>query len=443
MSNSKIVFVRPPNLQKSGLWKKQGVIRAPINLGLMASFLRERAGYDCSLVDFEITEASSVKEMAEVVLRESPRYVCTTTLTPRYPTVVLMAQEIKRLEPDVITIVGGPHVTGNPQAALFEGISYGIVGEGEEALLELLNVLDQGCDPSGVKNLVYREDGEIKVNPIRPFIKNLDALPFPAWDLMTLDEYLDPIYFKGPHLGFLSGRGCPFDCNFCASHLTWKGKLRLRSVENVMDEIRHIVNVLGIRNVIFFDDSFAISKRRALAICRCMIEEQLNLKYVAQIRADSVTKELAEALRDSGCIYAAIGVESGNEEILRQVGKKETKSQIRNAVAILKDAGLPIIASYVLGLPGDTDETIQQTIDFAFELDTEQSKFMILAAYPGTKVYDMAVERGLVDPTSFEQMESLNFYDSVGINLSEVSDEALIRYQDEAYARFDELRCTR
>ena len=130
MSNSRIVFVRPPNLQKSGLWKKQGVIRAPINLGLMASFLRERAGYDCSLVDFEITEASSIRDMADVVLRESPRYVCTTTLTPRYPTAVRMAQEIKRLKPDVTTIVGGPHVTGNPRAALFDGISYGIFGEG-------------------------------------------------------------------------------------------------------------------------------------------------------------------------------------------------------------------------------------------------------------------------------------------------------------------------
>jgi len=441
MSNSRIVFVRPPNLQKSGLWKKQGVIRAPINLGLMASFLRERAGYDCSLVDFEITEASSIRDMADVVLRESPRYVCTTTLTPRYPTAVRMAQEIKRLKPDVTTIVGGPHVTGNPRAALFDGISYGIFGEGEEALLELLNSLEQDRDPSGVKNLIYRGDGQVKVNPVRPFIKNLDELPFPAWDLMNLNEYLDPIYFEGPHLGFLTGRGCPYDCSFCASYITWKGKLRLRSIENVMAEIRHIVNVLGVGNIIFFDDSFAISRKRTLSICSRLIEEELNLKYVAQIRADSVTEELADALRDSGCIYAAVGVESGNEDILREIGKKETKSQIRNAVTIMKDAGLPIIASYVIGLPGDTHETIEQTIDFAFELDTEQSKFMILAAYPGTKVYDLAVKKGLVDPTSFEQMESLNFYDTVGINLSEVADEDLIRYQDQAYARFDRLRC--
>jgi len=435
----KVVFVRPPNLQKEGQWKKQGVIRCPLNLALLASFIRERGGYDCSIVDFEIVEVSSPTEMAAMVLDLSPKYVCFTTLTPRYPTVIRMAEEIKRLAPEVVTIVGGPHVTGLPQRALYDSISYGIIGEGEEALLELLNTLETGSDVSEVKNLIYRHNEDVVVNEPRPFIKNLDELPLPAWDLMTLDEYTDPAYFEGRHLAIFSERGCPYDCSFCASRVTWKGKLRSRSVDNVLEEIRHIVNVLGINNLMFWDDTFAANKKRAIEICNRIIAENLNINYTVQIRADSVTKELAVALGDSGCAFAAIGVESGNEIILNKIGKRETKAQFETAVKIMKTVGLPIIASYIIGLPDDTHETIRETIDFAFELDADQSKFMILAPFPGTRVYDLAVNRGLVDLGSFEQMEALNYYDSVAINLSKVSDQDLIRYQDEAYERFDNL----
>ena len=437
MSNAKVVFVRPPNLQKSGEWKKQGVIRCPLNIALLASFVRERGGYECSLVDFEAREISSPREMAEMVLGESPRYVCITTLTPRYPTVVRMAQEIKKLDPAVIIIAGGPHVTGSPETAVCDAISYGIVGEGEEALLELLDTLEKGRDASGVRNLIYPDNSTIRINPARDFIKDLDRLPFPAWDLMNLDEYVDPAYFEGRHLAIFSGRGCPYDCSFCASRVTWQGKVRLRSVEDVLGEIRHIVHVLGVRNLMFWDDTFASNKKRAIDICNHIREEKLDINYTVQLRGDSICEELVKVLKDSGCAFAGVGVESGNDRILEQIGKKETKELFRNAVRIMKDGGLPIIASYIIGLPGDTHHTIKETLDFALELEADQSKFMILTPCPGTRVYDLAVKRGLANPASFEQMESLNYYDSVAINLSEVSDEDLIRYQDEAYARFD------
>jgi radical SAM superfamily enzyme YgiQ (UPF0313 family) len=434
-----VTFVRPPNLQKSGQWKKQGVIRCPLNIGLLASFIRERGNYDCTLVDFETTEATSITDMARTVLEQSPRYVCITTLTPRFPTAVRLSQEINRLNSSVTIIAGGPHVTGAAQTALYDGISYGIVGEGEEALLELLDTLESRRDPSRVANLIYRDRDGIRINSTRPFARNLDELPFPAWDLMNLDDYVDPAYFKGRHLAIFSGRGCPHDCSFCASRVTWKHRLRLRSAENVMQEIRHIVNVLGVRNLMFWDDTFAADRKRALRICKNIIEEGLDISYTVQIRADAFSDELIEALRDSGCSFAAIGVESGNEQMLERIGKRETKEQFRNAVAAMKQANLPVIASYIIGLPGDTHETIRQTLEFALELDADQSKFMILAPYPGTRVYDIAVEQGLVDPRSFEQMENLNYYDSVAINLSEVSDDDLISYQDQAYEQYDAI----
>jgi len=299
MNSAKVVFVRPPNLQKSGQWKKQGVIRCPLNIALLASFIRQRGDYDCVLVDFETTQISSVTDMAQIVLAPCPKYVCITTLTPRFPAVVRMAQEIKRLDPAVTIIVGGPHVTGSPQTALYDGISYGIIGEGEEALLELLDTLEAGRGPSSVENLIYRDGTGTRINGMRPFVKNLDEMPFPAWDLMNLEDYVDPVYFKGRHLAIFSGRGCPYDCTFCASRVTWRRKLRLRSVENVMDEIRHIVDVLGVRNLMFWDDTFAANKKRATSICNRIIEEDLDISYTVQIRADASSDELIEALRSS------------------------------------------------------------------------------------------------------------------------------------------------
>lgn len=440
MSKRNIVFVRPPNLQKSGQWQKQNVTRCPLNIALLASYVRSYGDYDCCLVDFEVLPCESIAGMAVSVAKTNPDYVCITTLTPRFPTVVRMAREIKKINPGIVIIAGGPHVTGAAQNSLHDAIDYGIIGEGEEALLELLQFLDRGASPRGIKNLVYRDEGNVRINRTRPFIKDLDALPFAAWDLMNMDEYKDPAYFSGSHLAVYTGRGCPYDCSFCASAVTWKRKLRLRSVENVMAELRQIVNNIGIRNLMFWDDTFAVNMHRALDICRSIIKEGLGLQYTVQIRADSLTNELALALRDSGCKFAAIGVESGNEQMLAKIGKKETIEDFRRAVRIMKDAHLPVIASYILGLPGDTHETIRQTLDLAFELDADQSKFMILAPFPGTRVYELASQIGLVDPWDFEQMESTNYYDSVGINLSAVSNEDLLRYQDEAYQRFDRLR---
>jgi radical SAM superfamily enzyme YgiQ (UPF0313 family) len=204
-----------------------------------------------------------------------------------------------------------------------------------------------------------------------------------------------------------------------------------------MDELHYITENLGVRNIMIMDDTFAINRQRALEICRRICEERLGIKYVVQFRADACTPELIEALLRSGCLFGHIGVESGNDKILESIGKGETKQQFRDAVKTMRSLRLPCIASYIIGLPGDTHETIQETIDFAFELDVEQSKFMILTPLPGTRVYDMAVERGLADPSDPQQLEALNYYDSVSINLSNVSDEDLIRYQDIAYERFD------
>lgn len=437
MVREKVLFVRAPNLYKSEQWKKQGVLRTPTNLAMLASYIRENGQYEPEILDLELEDLNTIPQIADRVISRNSRYLGFSTLTPRFPTILKICQEIKRKSPEMKTIIGGPHISGRPLDCKYEGIDFGIVGEGEIGLLSLLQTLRGKEDCSKVPNLVYKNNsGELIVNARAPFIKNLDSLPLPAWDLLDMQAYRDPPFFgEEPHAGVFTTRGCPQNCLFCASKVTWERRLRFRSIDNIMQEFTELKQNFGIRNLYFYDDHFATKEARTLALCERM--KPLNLRYIAQIRADSITPKLAEALKDSGCISAALGIESGNEEMLKKIRKNETKEEMRAAVKMLKAVGVPITTSYILGLPGDTHETIQQTLDFARELNTEQMKFMLLTPVPGTDVYRLAVERKLLDPKDFEQMENTTYYDRTAVNLSNVSTEDLLRYQDIAYRELD------
>jgi radical SAM superfamily enzyme YgiQ (UPF0313 family) len=408
---------------------------------MLASYIRENGNYEPRILDFELESYNSPVEIARRIVNEGADYVGFSTLTPRFPTIQKTCSEIKNLNPNIKTILGGPHITGRPHDCRYAGIDFAILGEGEQAFLELLDALSEKRDYTKVSNLAYRVNGGVAINPKKAFIANLDSLPLPAWDLLKMKEYRDPTFFEQEaHAGVFTTRGCPQDCIFCASKVTWERKLRFRSVDEVVREFKELSEKYGVKNLYFYDDHFATRPKRTLDLCNRMITEGLGMRYVVQVRADSINPELAKALKDSGCVSAALGIESGNEEMLKRIRKNETKEEMRLAVKVLKDAGVPITTTYIIGLPGDTHESIRETLNFARELDTQQMKFMLLTPVPGTDVHKMAVERGLLDPENFSQMEKTNFYDTTAVNLSSVSVEDLLRYQDEAYQTLDRGR---
>lgn len=424
-----INLVYPPDVEHAG------TPRPSVSLAAMAAYIKQR-GHTAKIYDIDIEGITNAEEIATYIMRDKPQIIGFSCMTPRIPISVETAAICKRISSDVITIVGGPHATGDPVSVLrFPSIDYAIIGEGEGALLELMSKLEAGEDVSGVPNLVLRIGDSVKVNPARPFVENLDELPFPAWDLLPINLYKDPALFKGVFMGIISSRGCLWNCSFCASPLMWRRKLRMRSAENVVEELKKLVKDYNITNFQFYDDNFTQDRRRVLRICELIKKEGLNINFRASLRADAVHYDAMEALKNAGCSAVFLGVESGDEDILKQIRKGLSKDQIRSAVAILKKVKIPIIASYMIGHPGDTHDSIRATIDFAKELDSDQVKFLISTPFPGTRLYDLAKEKGLISDS--KGLDEFTTYQHVGANLSNVSDEELKRYQRFAYEGYD------
>jgi anaerobic magnesium-protoporphyrin IX monomethyl ester cyclase len=216
--------------------------------------------------------------------------------------------------------------------------------------------------------------------------------------------------------------------------------VRLRSPANVFGEIKELFDKYKINEFMFYDDTFTINTKRAADICNLIIKNGMKIRFYMQSRADTMDLDLAILLKKAGCIGVAVGVESGDKKILAQIGKRETKEQFRKAVEIFKQAGLPCVASYVIGLPGDTHETIKATIDFANELDTDQAKFMIATPYPGTQLYEMAKEKKMLKSCEVDDLGDYTYYQHVAANLSNVTDEELMNYQRSAYDSYDKRK---
>jgi len=435
----KITLVQPPNMQRRGKWEMQKVCRTPTNLALLAAYVRQ-SGHEPRIVDLDI-EGGKLEEIARLILLNDPHVVGITCLTPRFPITIDIAAECKRLKPDVIVVVGGPHVTGLPKYILKNPvIDYAIVGEGEEAFLELLNSSAAGWSVEKIANLIYRIGETVKINPVRPFIADLDALPFPAWDLLKLDHYIEPAFYKGPHLGLMSARGCPYDCYFCGSRVVWGRRMRYRSPANMLEEIEEAVDKYNVREFMFYDDTFTLQRNRILEFCEAVIAHHLDIRFYAQVRVDTIDMEIAKKLKAAGCFAVAIGVESGSEAILKTMGKNLTKAQIRAGCNVLKTAKMPFLASYIIGHPGDTHESIRETIAFANELDADQSKFLIATPYPGTRFFDIAVAHGVISDEGAEDLGDHTYFQHVAANLSKVSDADLLAYQQQAFDDYDQRK---
>ena len=314
-------------------------------------------------------------------------------------------------------------------------------GEGEATWVDLCDHLEREEPLEGVPGLSFTDDGRRVIhNPDRSPITDLDTLPYPAYHLFRTDRYtnLQPAidHREGAALSILTSRGCPYRCIYCSQ--IGPRKWRMRSPENLMGEWRWLVRDQGATEIGVLDDSFNIDRRRALDLCDRLIGEGLNRVpwiMINGIRANLVDEELLGRMREAGCIRTAFGVESGNQEILdRVIDKHQTLDQVREAFRAAKAVGMETIGFFIIGLPGETEKTMDDTIRFAIELDPLVANFSMATPFPGTGLERLVREKGRM---LVEDWDDFAFFENKpSFEMKGLSAELVERKWQEAYRRF-------
>ncbi|MBI2549614.1 radical SAM protein [Candidatus Woesearchaeota archaeon] len=377
-----------------------------LGLGIIAAVI-EDLGYDVKILDcfgLELTEEDAAKELE----KHNPKMVLLGSSTANFRIAMSVLKKAKEFNPSVITIIGGPHVTVNPDSAFEEKgvVDYVVINEAEETIVDLLNYIYRKSDMplSEIKGIVYM-DGKNKVRTAeRGVVKNLDALPMPAYHLFPMDRYHS---YGWLNLGrkfttMISSRGCPFKCNFCQSSLQAK-YWRQRSAEKVFEEIKLLYDNYGIRHIYFQDDEFAVNHKRVIDICNKIRESKMDLVWECLARVNHMDDELLSAMASSGCKSILFGVETGYEEGFKKINKPITCDMVLKAVRMAQKHGIMVKATYIMGFPWEGEEELKATIKFAKEVNADLTFFNLLNPYPGTPVYDEVVANKL-----FEQPENFD-----------------------------------
>lgn len=354
----------------------------PMGLAYVASVL-EKEGIEVKVQDF-LSSKYSKEKLARRIADYAPEIIGITSVTMNYPIASQILKHCKEIDQNIITVIGGPHVSFWAEEALREAPWIDIVvrGEGEYTMLEIA----RGKSLREIDGIAFRENEDIVLSKPRQWIENLDELPLPARHFFPLYRYRA----LSGECGLITSRGCPFNCIFCIGHKMVGKKGRFRNPKLVVDEVEEILDY-GFKTINVVDDLLTLNRKHLYAFCDEIIARKLKFKWTAFSRVDTVNPELLGKMKEAGCFFICYGVESGNQKILDMARKKITPAKIKEAVKLSKDAGIKSLASFIIGLPGETKETLNETVNFAKELGTYYG-FHLLSPFPGTEVWERAKE---------------------------------------------------
>ena len=313
-----------------------------------------------------------------------------------YPLAARMLKVCKAFDPGIVTVIGGPHVSFTLNETLLRApwIDAVVIGEGERTLVELAKAVAEGNDIGNVAGIAFADgDRVVKTEP-RSLIEELDQLPLPARYLLPLARYRA----LGAPCTVISSRGCPYGCIFCSAHRMFGRKIRFRNPGLVVDEIEMLHRDFGFPHINIVDDTFTANHEHARQVCEEMLRRNLKIEWSAFTRADRVTDDLVALMKRAGCDLVLFGVESADENILKTIRKGITPEDVRRGVKIATGAGVRVFASYILGLPGESPETIRKSMAFADEIGNTygaEYAFHILAPLPGTELFEKLSDYGL------------------------------------------------
>ncbi len=420
-SRKRIVLVYPYHAAR--------MITPPLGLGYLAGSLLD-AGHDVEIIDC-MKDKIPNERLGSIMSEKNPDLVGITAMTSFYPAVIETCK-IVRTNCTARIIIGGPHPTALPEMTLREtGADAVIMGEGETTITELAGSRDW----KKVRGIAYLKGGKLAKTEQRP-LANLDELPWPAWELMPPNGYPKAphgiIFRRFPVAPVMTSRGCPYDCSFCASNCVWHQKFRRRNPDDVVAEIEHLVKKFGVKEIHIEDDNFTLVKGHAMKVCGGIMEKNLDISWTCPngVRADALDLELLELMKKSGCYLLAFGIESGSEAMLKRHSKEIDRDKIRSAIRMCKRVGMETLGFFILGLPGETKETIEETISFAKETGLDRAHFGIFTPMPGSRLWEET--KGTVE----KDWKRFNFSEVIYHSPSGLSETDLKDAQKRAFREF-------
>jgi len=461
-----VLLVNPPT-PDGGIWirsqhrvgrrSRENMIWPQVSLAQLAALLEPT--YRVKVVDAN-AERMGWSAFEELLRRERPKYYVTQLTAPTLQNDLYGTFLGKSV--GAVTMALGTHITPMPRETLtrFPTLDYGLRGEPDLTLRDLVDHLEGtqfsrpsaietlftkhdatyhpqqiARDPGGsvdlsfMKGLVWRRGAEVVVNPDRPFIADLDDLPLPLYDRLPLEKYLMPL-IKGPFCFVVTSRGCPAGCTYCIKHVSYGPTMRLRSPAKLMEEIETLGR-LGVHNIHMYADLFTVNRDQVVGLCRAILDRGLKIRWTCNSRVDFVDPEMLQLMAKSGCWYIAWGLESGNKEILAHARKGVDPDRARQSLRWSRAAGIKNWGYFIIGLPGETEETIKQTVAFAKSLPLDIALFHIAAPYPGTPFFHEVVKNGWFRPEV--QWEEVDMDESTVLDYPNLSAERLEYWQKRAF----------
>ncbi|HHT9145827.1 MAG TPA: B12-binding domain-containing radical SAM protein [Candidatus Wunengus sp. YC61] len=441
MNSHAVLLINPPRINGCS-WTREGrcqekedvlgTAKPPISLALIASLLRENnikfKLLDATALDLSPTKVSNL--LIESSFHPDVIIFCTTTATVLADTESLSILK-KKFNSKLIAF--GAHISGAPKETLekVSDIDIGIIGESEYTILDILGK-DDFVNLGEIHGIAWRNGDKIFVNRNRAWIKDLNQLPLPAWELLPIEKYILPFINK-KYLMVETSRGCPFACDFCVTPLCHGLVFREKTPENVVNEIEYLKEKFGVQYFNLFGDTVTLNKKFVDTFCDEVIKRNLNIQWLTNTRADTLYDfGLVRKLKASGCWMLSIGIESYSENTRKDMQKKLDTDNIKSAIKFLRKAGILSFGFFIYGYPGETEKDMYETTRFACSLPLDYANFYPAVPYPGTEFYNKCVQEGYLTSASWDKME----YSSYILQTKDLNEEIVKRAISHAYLRF-------
>lgn len=386
----------------------------PCGLGSLSGTLKA-AGHSFNVLDADALDMP-LDKMISTVVTARPRIIGISTYSSYADITQYVIEEIKKSLPDCIMVLGGHHAFAARHRLLNETQADIVaIGEGELLFLEVCNAILHGKDLESVKGICFRKHGNIVRTADRDCIKELDKLPIPAYEYFPMDKYQGHFWrrwvsgYRKPFVGIMTSRGCAYRCAFC-SNVMWGRQIRYRSPENVINEIDHLVKNYGVRQISFHDDTFSSNMKRTEMICDLLIEKDYDLDLYCSTRVDCLNEPLIRKMAKAGFKWIGIGIESGNDKILKKMSKDFSVGICSDILHVVAKNGIAIYGAMILGYPGEDKRTLMDTLKFVLNNPIHFPQFNVFVAYPGTSVYNKLIAEHHVIPSNTNQFSEVVSY---------------------------------